>query len=342
MATMIRICTPALLLLLTACSSGDTGEAGSSPVALVSLATAQQGNISEMATLYGAVERGADAQYTLSAPAEGVVVSVAAPVGTTVRTGQLVVRLRPSPATRADLAKADSDAQAAQTAQARAERLRADGLASDADVETARAAAQAADALRTSLSSQTGALELRAPGSGNVATVVVNPGQLVAAGTIIATISRDSDLRARFGIGPSVAHRLSPGMTLSILPAEGGTPLATTVLSVDPTVDPQTRMGSVFVRIPAALGIGAGEPLTAQVPVTQSANALTIPYRALLDDGGQPYVFVVSQGIAHRRDVITGPSGGDRIAIVRGLAAGDKVVVEGGTAVEDGMKVRTR
>jgi membrane fusion protein (multidrug efflux system) len=69
---------------------------------------------------------------------------------------------------------------------------------------------------------------------------------------------------------------------------------------------------------------------------------VTIPYEAILDDGGQPYVYVVANGIAHRHDVVTGPSSGTRITIIKGVSAGDIVVVQGGTAVEDGMKVRTK
>ena len=69
---------------------------------------------------------------------------------------------------------------------------------------------------------------------------------------------------------------------------------------------------------------------------------LAIPYAALLDDGGQPFVYVVQAGIAHRRDVTTGAAEGDRIAVTSGVKAGDLVVTQGGTALEDGMKVRTR
>jgi membrane fusion protein (multidrug efflux system) len=114
------------------------------------------------------------------------------------------------------------------------------------------------------------------------------------------------------------------------------------ILSVDPSVDPQTRLASIFVRLPAAAGIGAGEPLTAELPVTTAANAPTIPYPALLDDAGQPFVYVVAGGIAHRRNVAIGPSDGHRVVITSGLRAGEAVVVAGGTAVEDGMHVRTR
>ncbi|PTS90786.1 efflux RND transporter periplasmic adaptor subunit, partial [Sphingomonas sp. HMWF008] len=63
---------------------------------------------------------------------------------------------------------------------------------------------------------------------------------------------------------------------------------------------------------------------------------------ALLDDGGQAYVYVVTGGVAHRRDITVGAPRGDRVAVSGAVLAGEAVVVAGGTAVEDGMKVRTK
>ena len=263
---MIRIVVPMLLLALASCSGGgEEADAGATePVALVTLATAQQGSIAQTTTLYGAVEQGSDAQYTLSAPVEAMVDSVPAPVGTAVARGQTVVRLRASPGTRASLAVAQADFRTAQAAFARAQRLRADGLVSDADVETARAAAQGGRALLDSLSAQANGLNLRAPGPGHVASIATNPGDLVQAGTTIATLSRLGDLRARFGVEPGLARTLSPGTVLRITPSGSGTPFSAPILSIDQTIDTQTRLASIFVRVPA--GTGTGQRATAGRP----------------------------------------------------------------------------
>lgn len=344
MAKMTRTCAMALLLALSACSGGggSDGAGNGEPVALVSLATAQRGSVAHTVALYGAVERGPNSLYTLASPVEAIVASVPAPAGSAVSRGQLVARLTPTPATRADLASAQSEARTAKAAFARAQRLRADGLASDADVESARARAESAQARLASLTAQRKGLDLRAPGAGHVETIVANPGDIVAAGAMVATISHGGSMRARFGADPAVARHLSPGETLTVAPTGGGGHFAVRILAVDPTVDPQTRLASVTVRIPPRRGIGPGQPLTGEVVVARSGSAVTIPYKALLDDGGQPYVFVVKGGVAHRHDVTTGPANSDRVAIASGVAPGDEVVVAGGTAVEDGMKVRTK
>ncbi|WP_255587119.1 efflux RND transporter periplasmic adaptor subunit [Hephaestia mangrovi] len=343
MAAMIRSTFLVPLLLVAACSSGsDQSDDASDPVALVSLGTVEQGAVTRTVTLYGAAEAGPSGVMALAAPAEATVNRIVAPVGTHVSGGQAVVVLIPSPTTRVDLAKAASDAAAADKALARAQRLRGDGLASDADVETARAAAQSADALARSMRRRAGALTLRAPAAGVVQAVANQVGDLVPAGTNVATLARLGDLRGHFGADPTVARSVRPGTPIRITSDDGSAAVEVGVQSVDPVVDPQTRLASIYAPLPASSGIAAGETLSGIVTTGASTQALTIPYVALLDDGGQPYVFVVAGGVAHRHDVATGPITGDRIAITKGVAAGDKVVTQGGTALEDGMKVRTR
>ena len=333
--------TIAALFLVAACSS-TTPTAPADPVALVTLAQATQGSVADSVTLYGAAENGSAGRSDLSAPIEAIVVSIAAPAGSGVTRGQIVARLAATPAARLEMAKAAADARLAAQTLARAQRLRADGLVSNAEVDAARAAVRSTDATLSSLTVRSGQLALAARSSGYVEAIVPAVGAIVPAGGVVATIVQAGDLRARFGIDPALARRLGRGASLRVIATGGGSAFSAPILSVDPVVDPVTRLASVYTLIPYQAGIGAGETLSATIQVTEAATALTIPYAALLDDGGQPFVYVVARGIARRRDVRTGAASGDRIAIISGLVAGDLVVVTGGTALDDGMKVRTR
>ena len=335
---------PVLLMLLAcaACSGDDTDEAAPAPVALVSLGRVAPGTIGEHATVYGIAEGGPASRAVLTAPTEAIVARIVAPAGSRVAAGEVIAQLTATPATRLDIARAMADARAADAAFARVQRLRADGLTSDAEVETARAAATAADATRASLSARAGALTLRAPAAGFVETVAANPGDTVQQGAAIVTIARGGDLRARFGVDPAMARTIGAGTPLSIAGIAGRAGFTVPVQSVEPVVDPATKLAAVFAKLPAQAGIGIGEALTGSIRTGATGTMLTIPYAALLDDGGQPYVFVVVNAVAHRRDVAVGATEGDRIAVTSGLRAGDTVVTAGGTAIEDGMRVRTR
>lgn len=335
------------LALLAACGgSGGGNEAAPAaeadspaPTASVRSAAATLGATTSTIAVYGAAEAEPGNQRGLTVQAEATLTRIVAPTGTAVRAGQVVAILTPSATTRLDAAKAATDVSAGRAALARAIRLRRDGLVSNAEVETARAAAHTAEISLAAASQRNGTLVLRAPVAGVVQNITAKPGDLIAPGTSVATVGAQGDLRARFGIDPALAARIHPGQPLTISAINAGQSLATSVTGVDPQVDATTRLASVYARIPAGRGFGAGEPLRASITVGGSASGITIPYRALLDDGGRSYVFVVKDGVAHMRDVSPGNSAGDSIQIVRGLQANERVVVEGGTALEDGMKV---
>jgi len=330
-----------VVMVVTACSAPPDDVPGG-PVALVSLAVAEMRPVSETISIHGAAENGSVARVSLASPMEALVVAIPAPAGARVGRGSVVVSLAPSPASRVDRERAVSESQGADRTLARMQRLRADGLVSDAEVEAARTAATVAAATANSLARRLAALELRSPVDGVVETILQSPGDLVPAGAPVATLAPAGSLRARFGVDPALARRLRPGMAIDIRPASGDASIMASILAVSAVTDPQTRLAGVFADLPPGAGIGQGEPLSGRVTLGSTAGLLTIPYSALLDEAGQPFVFSVTRGVASRRDVVMGPTDGQRVVILKGLAAGDKVVTQGGTALTDGMKVRTQ
>lgn len=332
-----------IMLALAACSGGNADESSTAtPTALVALGKASTGDIAQSITLYGEIERGGDSQIVLSAPVEATVMSVDAPAGSAVAAGAVIAYLRASPASQAQFRAAFADASAAQRALARAQRLRTDGLASDADVEAARSRAAAASALAASFNERSAGLTLRAPHAGFVDATGASAGDLVQPGTAIATLSRSGAVKARFGIDPARARGLAAGSPIEVHPGDGSPPFVVPITGISPVAHAQTRLASILVQIPAERALAAGQPLSARLVARTSSAAVTVPYAALLDDGGQPFVFVVKDGVAHRRDVEIGASDGKQVAVLKGVSDGELVVTDGATGVEDGMKVRTK
>ena len=328
--------------LLVACSgsgdSSDTGETANA-VAQVRTALATSGGQAENVTVYGVAEQGAANEHGLTTQAEATLAWVVAPTGTAVGAGQIVAILNPSANARLDLGKAATDTRSAEDALARANRLRRDGLASNADVNSARATYQSAAQTLNAARARSATLVLRAPVAGTVQGLTAKPGDLVAAGTTVATIGTRGELRLHLGIDPAMAARVRTGQPITISAVNSNSTVTTNVIGVDPQVDPTTHLASVYARLPAGQPFGPGQPIRASITVVGAAPGVTIPYSALLDDGGHTYVFVVTNGVAKRREVTPGNSGGDTIQILQGLKPGERVVTVGGTALDDGMKV---
>jgi RND family efflux transporter MFP subunit len=330
------------LLVLAACGASGGNDAGDKPdpVALVRTAAATLGTASAQTIVYGTAEAGPGGSRTLVAPAEAIVDRILAPTGTPVKAGQIILTLKPSRTSATDIAKASADATSASAAYQRAVRLRADDLVSDGDVELAKAAAQTARATLSNLGMSAGGAVLKAPMAGVIQGLSVKSGDQVAAGTAVASVVSNGNLRAHLGIDPAIAQHVRPGQSLTLGSLSGDAAAATVaVTGVDTQVDPATRLAAVYAQLPRGFHAGPGEALRGSLSLTAQATGVTIPYVALLDDGGRSYVFVVKGGVAHEQDVSPGNSAGDHIQILKGLAVGDRVVTEGGTALEDGINV---
>jgi RND family efflux transporter MFP subunit len=342
----LRLSTATALALLLAAAGGckggaDPGEdSATPPVAAIQTARASGGSLAEAVPVYGLAEPASGAETALTAPVEAFVGQLRVANGAHVLAGEAIATLTASPASRLELARAAVDAATAGAAVARAQRLRADGLMSDADVEAAQAAARSAALNRDSLTRRAAQLTLRAPVAGNVEGLTAHAGDLVATGATLARVVAGDRLRVRFGIDPLLARRVRPGMVLTMTMPGKDTSLTTRVQSIDPVVDPATRQAALIAPIPPGTPIGPGEAVRGSIAIPGAGNAVTIPYAALLDDGGESFVFVIDKGLAHRRAVTIGATTGNLVAVTGGLRAGESVAVSGGTALSEGMKVR--
>ncbi len=64
-----------------------------------------------------------------------------------------------------------------------------------------------------------------------------------------------------------------------------------------------------------------------------------MPRAAVRTDRSQRYLFVVKDGVAHRRAIDVDGSSSTSYAITRGLTEGESVVVQSNTELQDGMRV---
>ena len=325
------------LLALAACSAKEKGDDDAKATASVKTIAIQAADVPEILTTYGAAEVAIAGEQTLAAPMEAQVVAVRVQPGADVAAGQVLITLKPSPATASELTKAAADQDVADRAFARAQRLRASGLDSDAVLEKPRAADAAAVQARRSLAERVQAgMSLRAAQAGVVEALTATPGDLVAAGASLGKLGASGAVSVKLGLEPGDVRRVRVGDAVTRR-ATGGAEIGSgAVASVQSRVDPQTRLAGVVVT--AHAGLAVGQPIQGDI-VIRSVHALAVPKGALVYDQDQPCVFVIYGGAAHRKPVTLGPASGEMVAVVSGLTAGERVVVEGAAALDDGMAV---
>lgn len=157
----------------------------------------------------------------------------------------------------------------------------------------------------------------------------------------ILRIVQVDPLELEFHIPEDWVGRIQTGtrvqFTVKPLPEERH---SATLQMISPTADPATRN----VRIKAIvsnphLRLKPGFSAEVTIPVGRNADGILIPEAALLSYEGRPYVYVVHQGVAHRREVETRMRTDGQVEITKGLRPGERVVVAGHEQLREGMKV---
>ena len=280
-------------------------------------------------------------------------------VGDNVQAGQILLALDPKDvnqsveAASAQLASARASYQLAADNAARYSTLYAQGAVSEAirdqyntQLEAASAALRQAQAQANVSSNQLGYTQLVSDTSGVVTALNAEVGQVVAAGTPIATVVRSGEREVHINVPEST--KLSVGQQAAVsfwaLPNVSATGHVREIASM---ADPVTRTYKVCVAVPA-WPAEAKLGMTAKVSFADeavNANASTaagylIPAQALYQVNKKAQVWVVRERKAQLVEVTVAGYAGNDIIISQGLSQGDKVVTAGLAKLIPNQEVR--
>jgi membrane fusion protein (multidrug efflux system) len=217
------------------------------------------------------------------------------------------------------------------------------------ELETAQAVADAAKkdfddcVIRAEISGQIGRARLelgaRVSGSGDLLTTIdeLDP--------VYVTFHPSSQQLAIWENDPKAGALIRPGSDLAVrvLMPDGSLLGRSGKLNfVAPSLD--SASGTEEFRATFSNGdrrLLPGQFVRVRLEGFARASALAVPQRAVMQNLGRQYVYVVGAGdTVVARDVKTGPWSGPLWIIEQGLAAGDRVVVEGTQKVAPGRVVK--
>jgi HlyD family secretion protein len=192
-------------------------------------------------------------------------------------------------------------------------------------------------------------VEVRAPASGQVLSVLTESAQVVQPGTPLLDIGDPGDLEVVIEVLSSDAVRISEGATATI-EGWGGEPLAARVTRIEPTAttrisalgieEQRTKVTLAFTDEPGKRQrLGHGFHVIAKVVVWEGHSLVTVPMGSLFRHGDQWAVFVVEDGVATVRVVTLGERNPDYAVVESGLAPNEVVILHPGDTITDGVRV---
>ena len=210
-----------------------------------------------------------------------------------------------------------------------------------ADAQAKRAAVRAKQADVSAAQATAATLELRAPLSGLVTKLNLNPGDIADTTAPVAEIANTHalDLMANLPAETGASLRVGQRARVALESAPGRT-FPAVVWSIG-QIDPQSGLLSVRLTLfesSGALKIGALG--TAQIVVSKRVLAVAVPKIAVVSRAGKPVVFVVKGEKASQRAVVVGDEKNGWIEIRSGLNVGESVIRLGQHELEDGGAVK--
>ena len=203
------------------------------------------------------------------------------------------------------------------------------------DVAMARAALASAEArLRQT--------RVAAPAGGTILSRAVEPGDVVQPGKTLLVMELDAETLLLAQPDEKNLGQIRVGQkALASADAYPGRSFAAEVIYVAPGIDPERGTVDVKLRVPDPPEyLKTDMTLSIDIETARKPGALVVPLDSVRDAADQPWVLVVKDGRAVRRDVKLGLKGGSVAEILSGISEGDLVVRD--PDAEPGARVRVR
>jgi multidrug efflux system membrane fusion protein len=191
---------------------------------------------------------------------------------------------------------------------------------------------------------QTGYTELSADQAGVVTAILVEVGQVVAAGQSVMKLARTDDREVIISIPENRLAELSAATEIAIsLWADPARTYKGKLREVSPSADPVTRTYAAKISVlDADPGMKLGMTANVSLRGVPRTAAVMLPATALFQDNGQAAVWVVDKASGQVKlvPVVVGEYVEDKVAMLSGLTPGDVVVRAGVHKLFGGEKVR--
>ena len=308
------------------------------------LQTVSPTEFSEVVEVSGQVLPASGAEATVTATMAGIVsyATQSLTEGAPVQAGQTLFTVNGRPMADGNpAAVAQSELEAAGKAYERARKLAADRIISQRELEDARLRYESALATSRSLGNAAQMRALSAPIGGYVKQVMVKPGDYVAAGQALATVTQSRRLQLRADV-PERCFAMLPRVTSAnfrmAYDEEGSVysiqALSGRLVSKGRSGTDVSRFVPVVFEFNNQGHIVPGSLAEVFLKGATRSGVLTVPQSGLTEAQGLHFVYVrVHDGEYRRQEVKTGATDGQSVEIVDGLKAGDKVVTRGATQV---------
>lgn len=326
-----------LLALPAGCSHESRAPAAAAPASPARVRVAAVRHVESAATqeLVGTVRPKTSA--TIASSVMGTVSEIRVSLGSRVRAGDVLVRLRANEI-GAKLRQAAAAHAQAKLELDRARALRRRDVVSQAEVDALNAQYRIARAAHSEAKVLSGYTTLRAPFSGVVSAKLASAGDLALPGRPLLTLEDPTALRLEATVPEASSGGLEPGHRQRVRIDALNRELEGVVAEVSPAADPGSRTVLVKLDLPPSPELFAGMFGRMEL-ATGKRQSLQVPPGAIVRRGQLELVFVADGAVARLRLVRVGRARQDAVELLSGVEAGERVITSEPRLLADGQQI---
>ncbi len=295
--------------------------------------------------VYGKVGFDDASLQNINLPYSGQVIRLPLLAGEPVRKGQTIAEIAVDPSVASAYQQALTTVRYAKTEVSRIKRMLTNHLATKSQLAIANKALNTANTQLHQLRKQgfgTSIHVIYANFNAVVASVSVQTGQRIAAGTTMMQLGHPDRLKVILGVEPTDINQVKSGN--EVLLHSALSPNVTIHAVVDRVlhaVNPQMRLVDVLVRLS---GVQAKEFLPSMIISAEISgkfipHALWVPQSALIQREGKSMIMIVHQGRVSSVPVRVLLEIKGQVVLAGALSSGQIVVIEGASELHDGDRV---
>jgi RND family efflux transporter MFP subunit len=177
---------------------------------------------------------------------------------------------------------------------------------------------------------------LTAPFAGYVNEINAEVGDFVSASQVVMKIVDTSSLDLQLDVRGEVLAALKLNQEIDVL--VGTKSIAGKLIALQPDPNMSTNTHEIRIRL-AGEKVQSGMLASANVPLAQELNVVTVPVSSVATNAGESFVYVYQDGVLHKIPVVVSNRVGAKYIISSGVESGVQIVARDVAGLKDGQRV---
>jgi len=274
----------------------------------------------------------------ISAEVSGRVEEIVTREGMSVRKGQVIARID-SESVKRSLDEIRTQLELATTIFEKQERLWNQQIGTEMQFLEAKNRKEMLEKNLSSIELQKDRSTIRAPFNGTVEKLIVRTGELVQPGSPVVNFIGEDDLFIEGDISERYVGILNKGDSVSINFPSIEKTLKTKVTAIGRIINPDNRTFKIEVFLPKMKLVKPNMISVLHIQDYSVDDAIIIPSYLILKDNKGSYVFVVEEGVAHKKYIERGMTYDGKTEITKGLSGSEELIDKGFREVGDNFSV---